>query len=160
MSSRSENEILLEKECDRLKAEIDRHVRIYELALKEQAEELETARAAMLAIQEAFDAQPWATDEPVRVQLDRMTTDLTRVTAERDEIRSGAEHESRAIASFAAENAALRARVVELVAALRDMRDACKGEPAMNHQKYDALGIRVNNLLARAESATPKEVKP
>lgn len=43
----------------------------------------------------------------------------------------------------------------ELEAALRDMRDACKGEPAMNHQKYDALGIRVNNLLARAESATP-----
>lgn len=49
----------------------------------------------------------------------------------------------------------LRAQKAELVAALRDMRDACKGEPAMNHQKYDALGIRVNNLLARAESATP-----
>lgn len=36
---------------------------------------------------------------------------LARVTAERNEIRAGAEHESRAIASLAAENAALRARV-------------------------------------------------
>lgn len=44
MSSRSANEILLEQECDRLKAEIDRHVRIYELALKEQAKELERWR--------------------------------------------------------------------------------------------------------------------
>lgn len=50
---------------------------------------------------------------------------------------------------------ALEIETQELAEALRDMRDACKGEPAMNHQKYDALGIRVNNLLARAESATP-----
>lgn len=44
MSSRSANEILLEQECDRLKAEIDRHVRIYELALQETKAELDAAR--------------------------------------------------------------------------------------------------------------------
>lgn len=44
MSSRSEQEILLEQECDRLQSELDRHVRIYELALQEQREELERWR--------------------------------------------------------------------------------------------------------------------
>lgn len=78
MSSRSEQEILLEQECDRLQSELDRHVRIYELALQNQANELATAKAAMLALQDAFDAQPWATDEPVRVQLDRVTAELER----------------------------------------------------------------------------------
>ena len=45
MSSRSANEILLEQECDRLKAEIDRHVRIYEQALKETKAKLDAAEA-------------------------------------------------------------------------------------------------------------------
>lgn len=70
-SDKTPDELLLEQEIERLKHEIDRHVRIYEQALQE-------TKAALMKIQEAFDAQPWATDEPVRIQLDRLTSELDR----------------------------------------------------------------------------------
>lgn len=48
----------------------------------------------------------------------------------------------------------------ELVEALRELRDAVKQVPEMNNRKYDALGIRVNRALAKAESllAAPERV--
>lgn len=119
----------------------------------------------------------------LRRERDKALAELERVTAERDGYRSdiyrytwnlagcdtiasgwgkpGDYNKEMAlpaldsVSRMAQDLATLRARIAELEAALRDMRDACKGEPAMNHQKYDALGIRVNNLLTRAESATP-----
>ena len=91
----------------------------------------------------------------LRRERDKAHADLARVTAELEHHKSVKETIDSAHKELSREHAALRARSAELEAALRDMRDACKGEPAMNHQKYDALGIRVNNLLARAESATP-----
>ena len=39
----------------------------------------------------------------------------------------------------------------ELVEALTEMRDAVKSVPAMNHHRFDALGIKVNAILARAQ---------
>jgi hypothetical protein len=38
----------------------------------------------------------------------------------------------------------------KLLAALKAVREAVKAEPAMNHQKYDALGVLVNAAISEA----------
>jgi hypothetical protein len=44
----------------------------------------------------------------------------------------------------------LIAAAPELYDALEALRNAVKTEPAMNHQRYDSLGIQVNAALAKA----------
>lgn len=39
----------------------------------------------------------------------------------------------------------------ELLSALKELREAVKGILVMNHTKYDALGIKVNEAIAKAE---------
>lgn len=52
----------------------------------------------------------------------------------------------------AAANARLIAAAPDLLAALKDLREAVKTVPEMNHIRFDALGIKVNNAIARAET--------
>jgi len=42
--------------------------------------------------------------------------------------------------------------IEQLCGALTELKAACKNEPAMNHQKYDALGILVNKALEAAKA--------
>lgn len=44
----------------------------------------------------------------------------------------------------------LIAAAPDLYEALAAMLEAVKSEPAMNHHKYDRIGIQVNNALAKA----------
>lgn len=51
----------------------------------------------------------------------------------------------------------LEAQVASLRAALTELRDAVKLEPAMNNMKYDDLGRRVNLALSAPPAAARKE---
>ena len=46
-------------------------------------------RAEIKAYRDAVDAQPWATDEPIRVLLDRITAALVSLRKDRERLRSG-----------------------------------------------------------------------
>ena len=97
---------------------------------------------------------------------DALKSDLARMTAEREECRAfwTAEADKAATrttelvrnsAYWVAEATALRARVAELVAALRNIVEWA--DPFYAHEVRDFESAR--DILARAESAAPKEVQ-
>ncbi len=49
------------------------------------------------------------------------------------------------------ELAKVQAQRDELLATLTELRDVLKTVPEMQHNKYDSLGVRVNNIIAKCE---------
>ena len=49
-------------------------------------EERDAARADLKAYQDAVDAQPWATDDPIRVLLDRVTNELAELRRDKERL--------------------------------------------------------------------------
>lgn len=63
------------------------------------------------------------------------------------------EQYQRTIAALRAENQRLRRLSEDLMLQLKEVREACRQESAMNNMKYDSLGHRTNALISKAAAA-------
>ena len=132
------------------------------LAERLTAAELERDRlgAELEELQGSHDLNQIASDA-----LNDLRADLARVTAELEHHKSVKETIDSAHKELSREHAALRARVAELVAALRPiyaLRKNCEGDIGWRGQKDAKVGwvtvrdiLALEHALARAESATP-----